>query len=230
MTDRTLIIVSRVAQSGNKLNREMVGAPRLWQGPPTEEWLVSRSKLLENVTVPSLHKITVPFHWIWRVHPDRRDQAQEIADRLWPTAILVDEEHTHPDIPGDKFTGIRLDADDALSASAVELLFHSDLGPSTLVSWQEGWKYRPDTGEVAEWAWGHKTQGPFLAVTLDDRDEMLDVPGPHNPARIGRDTITLQPGRSWLYTMHGDNVRGKWRNAKSLPDAESEDILARFGI
>lgn len=230
LVDRTLVVVTRVAQYGEKLDEEMVGITPMPRGAPSEEWVAERSITLEHVAAASLRLATVPFHWVWRVCEERRDQVQEISDRIWPDAILVDEELEHDAIPGEHFLGVRLDSDDAYLPSVIDSLPELDLEPSSIVTWQEGYKFRPDWVAVAEWAWGRKTQGGFLAVTLDGRPEMLDVPGPHNPARRGREHIVYQSGRSWLWTIHGANSRIDWGAAEALPREESEAVLEQFGI
>lgn len=225
MADRALIVVTRVAQGGDKLSNELAGGPPL-PAVPSEEWLARRSVFLENITAVALRRVERPFTWVWRVHPERHDQAQEIADRIWPDAVLVDEELTHDAVAPDSehFLGVRLDADDALLPSALDSV-PLDLPKSTIVDWRRGWKYNALTGEVAEWQWSKRTQGPFLAVTLDGRERMLDVPGPHNPAREGRRHIHAITERSWIYTIHGDNVTSKWGEAEPLPKEEADRIL-----
>lgn len=228
--DRALVIVTRVAQGGDKLRYELAGGPPL-PPVPSEEWLARRAVLLESITAAALRKVTVPFSWVWRVHPGRHDQAQEIADRIWPDAVLVDEELTHDAVApdADSFIGVRLDGDDAILPERIdELLTRYEHKVSTLVNWRCGWKFNWETGAVAEWEWKTRTQGPFLAVTQEGRERMLDVPGPHNPAREGRKHIRHIEERSWLYTMHGDNVTSKWGGAEPLPDERASEVVRRF--
>lgn len=224
--DRALIVVTRVAQGGDKLRHELAGGPPL-PAVPSEDWLARRAVLLEEITAAALRKVSVPFTWVWRVHPERREQAQEIADRIWPTAVLVDEELTHDAVAPDdhNFLGVRLDGDDALLPERLDEIVAQPLRPSTIVNWWSGWKYNRNTGEVAEWEWPKRRQGPFLAVTLDGREEMLDVPGPHNPARERRSNLVHVNSRSWIYTMHGDNVTSKWRSPEVLPPGEAATVL-----
>jgi hypothetical protein len=227
--DRALLVVTRVAQGGDKLRHELAGGPPL-PAVPSEDWLARRSVLLERITASSLRKVNAPFTWIWRVHPERHDQAQEMADRIWPSAVLVDEELTHDAVAPEhnNFIGVRLDADDALIPERLNELAAMDLSPYTLVNWWCGWKFNWNTGEVAKWEWPKRRQGPFLAVTQEGRSRMLDVPGPHNPARDGRHHIRHVDERSWIYTMHGDNVTSKWRGAKPLSDPGT--ILEEAGV
>lgn len=229
MADRALIVVTRVAQGGDKLSNELAGGSPL-PPVPSEEWLQRRSVLLEQITAKALRRVTVPFTWVWRVHPDRRDQAQAIADRIWPDAVLVDEELTHDAVApnAERFIGIRLDGDDALLPERIDALADRDLPPSTLINWWCGWKHNWNTGDAAEWEWPKRRQGPFLAVTLDGREQMLDVPGPHNPAREGRQHLIHVNERSWFYTIHSDNVTSKWCDAEPLPNDRAEVVRRRF--
>ena len=226
---RALVVVTRVAQGGEKLRHELAGGPPL-PSVPSEQWLERRSVLLEAITATALRRVRTPFTWVWRVHPERREQAQEISDRIWPRAVLVDDELTHDAVApdADSFLGIRLDGDDALDPRCIDRIAARRLPPSTLVNWWAGWKFNWHTGEVAEWEWPKRRQGPFLAVTQEGRERMLDVPGPHNPAREGRQNVVHIDGRNWLYTMHGDNVTSRWRGPETLPTTEAEAVLARF--
>lgn len=221
------------------MKRALVVVTRLgwaWNGRvPCEDAVAAREELLRRVTAASLRQVQASFDWVWLVAPERREQVQEIANRVWPSAVLVaedgDEEAIAPDATA--FAVARLDSDDAYMPLALEDLADMDLDPNTIVNWTCGWQLDWAHGWLAERGWALRTQGGFLAVTSEGREripEMLLTGGPHTKAREGRRLITVLD-RSWVRVNHGANTSTKnWPGLPCLPDAHRDEILSMAGI
>jgi hypothetical protein len=207
-----------------------------WAGVvPDEIWVAERAELLERVTAAALRKVTVPFEWVWLVAPERYEQVREIADRVYPPAVLVacdaDSETIAPH--ASRFVVARVDSDDAYMPEALERLAAMSLEPQTLINWPNGWQLDWRRGWLGERGWALRTQGGFLAVTSEGRENiptMLLTGGDHNTARAGRTVIHVEE-RSWLRVNHDRNLSTKrWPDLPVLGEAEHDTILARAGI
>lgn len=241
MSERALIIVSRVASGTTRgdgfadlspENRNRAG--QVNDDPaatyPSEQWLRERSKILAEVTVPAMRKVTVPFTWVWRTCPERCEQVEELRDELFPAAIVTDDvcltdDAVAPD--AERFLTVRLDSDDALLPDALDEAAGLDLAPSTLVNWWRGWRLRWETGEIGPWFWKLRVQGPFMGLTHESREQMLQAGVPHTYAREGRKHIHSIKRRSWLQTIHGRNQLSAWKVEHTLRDPREVRELFR---
>lgn len=244
MPERALIVVSRVAsgEAGDGFadlspeNRARAG--QVNEDPskpyPSEKWLEARAEIMERVTVPAMRRIRVPFTWVWRSAPERLDQAREIAARLFPAAVVLDDkaltaDEVAPDT--DSFLTVRLDSDDALRPAALDEVMMRDLAPGTLVNWWEGWQFDLASGMVAPKFWKLRHQGPFLGVTHEGRESMLEAGVPHTHARQGRSEIVSIDGRNWVQTLHDRNQLSRWRgDGAALTPAQAAAVLGEYGI
>lgn len=219
---RRLVVVTRVGWA--------------WAGEvPSERWVAEREELLDRVTAASLRRMRAVFDWVWLVAPERCEQVKEIADRVYPAAVLVakdsDAEAIAPDIS--RFVVARVDSDDAYLPEALEHLMMMSLEPDTLVNWPHGWQLDWRNGWLGERGWAAHVQGGFLAITSEGRENvptMLLTGGNHNKARRGRRVIHVEE-RSWIRVNHDLNLSSKrWPNIPVLPQMERDAILARAGI
>lgn len=242
MSERALIVVSRVASSmdgdgfADLSEENKLRAGRVNDDPskryPSEGWLAGRARILERVSVPAMRLVSVPFTWVWRACPERRDQAREIADGLFPEAVVTDDrsltcDEVAPD--AERFLTVRLDSDDAIRPGALDEVMVGDVAPGSLVNWWAGWQWCLDTGRMAEKEWPLRTQGPFLGVTHEGRGEMLQSGIPHSYARQGRRVVHVD-GRNWVQTLHGRNQLSRWSGREELSPARRRRQLAVFGI
>lgn len=202
MTDRALIVVSRVAA--------------VWKGrAPTEQWVANREHLLRDVAAAAMSDVKTPLVWVWRVTKSRQDQAREIADRVWPDAVIVNKEATLDDVwpDRDRFITFRLDSDDAWIPAEIDRWANTELEDSTLVNFGYGWQLDWADGRVANSQWQNPAQqGPFLAVTHESRDRMFGVGGNHaTEARASRKHVVHVRRRSWVQVVHEGNIKNVWR-------------------
>jgi hypothetical protein len=173
----------------------------------------------------------MPFDWVWLVAKERREQVQEIANRVCPAVILVAEDADADAIAPDAsaFLVARLDSDDAYMPAALEEAAQLNLDPDTLVNWTCGWQLDWEHGWMAERGWALRNQGGFLAITSEGRKnmaEMLLTGGDHTQARNGRHVITVLD-RSWIRVNHDSNMSTKhWPNLPVLADSERDWVLA----
>ena len=217
---RALVVSTRIAVS--------------WLGvPPAEEWVTARAEFLRCVTAASLERVSVPVDWVWVAAPEREAQVREMAKEIYPRAIIV-REHSKRDIeeiaPESSFVLVRLDSDDAFLPEALDQVVAMELEPKTLVDWPCGWQLDWNSGRLGEWAWPHDDQGPFLAVTVEDRKSLLRTSlGPHRNARQDRHVVTI-PTRSWVQVIHGESTRNDWRCQNALSPESCDEILRRTGV
>lgn len=239
---RALIVVSRVAsgEAGDGFadldpeNRARAGKVNddPTAGYPSEEWLTERAKIMERVTVPAMRRVAVPFTWVWRSAPERREQVAEIAQRLYPAAVVTDDVSLTSDAvapDASSFLTVRLDSDDAILPSALDAAAEMDLSPNTLLNWWRGWRLNWGTGQVMTAFWKLRVQGPFMGITHESRQRMLASGIPHTYAREGREVVSVEE-RSWVQTIHGLNQLSKWRGEDLLPDDVAVAVLKRGGI
>ncbi len=217
---RTLVVVTRMGWG--------------WQGGiPSEDWVAARESMLARVTVPAVKNVKAPLVWVWLVAPERYEQVREIADRLYPEAILVAHDPDAEAIPGDEFVVARVDSDDAYMPEAMERLAEMELPPKTLVNWRAGWQLDVRGDPVmAERTYPLHVQGPFLAITSEGRENipaMLLTNGPHGKARRGHDVVHIDE-RSWIIGIHDLNTSSHWRNLPPITDECRAEVLRRFGI
>lgn len=238
---RELIVVSRVASSKrgdgfadlspeNQLRAQATNSPG--KDFPSARWLTERSKILARVTVPAMERVTVPFTWVWRVCDERREQAEKLRDKLFPQAVVLDDRClTAPEVApdADRFLTVRLDSDDALLPAALDEIAGRNIPPGSIVNWAAGWEWNLNTGEVAAKEWPRRVQGPFLGLTHEGRDEMLQAGVPHTYAREGRRVVTVG-GRNWVQTLHGRNQLSRWQGREVCSAERARRVLAPFGI
>lgn len=236
MSDRSILIVTRVAVSGDHSRADLDPGPReraQLAGPgdlPTEEYVAERFKIIERVAAPAIDRIQARADWVWLTCPERHDQVAENASRLKSSPWVLDQDEPYiPDLAfTDKWITVRLDSDDAIRPSAIDALEHMDLPPMSLVNWHSGYQLNWETGQVGMKEWKLRTQGPFLAVTNDSAGDMLNFGGPHTYARGGRHAIHV-PGRNFVMTIHDHNQLSKFSPARVLDWEESGEALAEFG-
>lgn len=229
-----MIVVTRVAEGQSVLGDVEPGQRRrelVVPEVPSEEWVASRVEILDRVTAAALRLVQVPFTWVWRTAPERFDQVAEIAERIYPSAVVLGSEQTSDAVApdADSFLTVRLDSDDALLPQAMDAAAAMQLPPRALVNWIRGWQLGWPSGEVAPWHWPRRRQGPFLAVTHEDRDLMLDAGIPHGTARQGRTVVEVED-RSWLQTIHGRNQMNRWRKQEPLGPEDADEVLGAAGI
>lgn len=241
MSDRALIVVSRVASGAagdgfadlSPENRKRAGKTNddPTAGYPSEEWLIERAKIMEAVTIPAMRRVTLPFTWVWRTAPERREQVDEIAARCYPDAVVTDDvclthDAVAPD--ADRFLTVRLDSDDAIMPDALDAAAGLELPPDRLVNWWEGWRLNWNTGQVMTAFWKLRVQGPFMGITHESRETMLASGIPHTYAREGRQVVNVD-GRAWIQTIHGLNQLTKWRGDELLSGEAAAVVLDRAG-
>lgn len=242
MSDRAIIVVTRFVVGGDEglgdLNPTNKRRAQLAQGPgesyPSAEYVADRAQVLEGISAAALSKVTVPFDWVWLCCPERLEQVVEVSDRVMPKVTVVEQGGMAPDTlapDSERFVTIRLDSDDALIPAAVDRLLEMDLEPNTLVNWWQGYQLNWNTGEVANKEWPLRLQGPFLAVTHESRNDMLNFGGPHTFAREGRKVLNVE-GRQWVQTIHDRNQLSKWRPLSDdvLGWKQCGEVLRQFGI
>lgn len=199
---RQLVVVTRVAAR----------SPGLGDGRriPTVEWVAGREELLRLFPAAAM-AATPDIPWVWLTVPERLDQVREIADRVYPAAIVRTTRRGEvPEIPGDTFMVARLDSDDAWTPEALRLMAELDLPARHLVNFPCGWQIDPRTGQTGLLDVPEERQGPFLAITRESRDRMLDFGGSHLRARKNRTVLTVRK-RAWIQTVHGGNLANEWR-------------------
>lgn len=239
---RALIVVSRVASSkagdgfADLSPENAARAGKVNDDPtkdyPSEEWLAERAKIMERVTVPAMQRVQAPFTWVWRSAPERREQVEEIAARLYPDAVITDDrcltcDAAAPD--AERFLTVRLDSDDALLPKTLDAAAEVELPPDSLLNWWRGWRLNWSTGQVMTAFWKLRVQGPFMGLTHESRDTMLASGIPHTYAREGRSVVSVEE-RSWVQTIHDRNQLSKWRGEELLSPEDAEAVLARGGI
>lgn len=219
------------------VNRALVVVTRVgwaWAGVvPSEEWVAAREDLLRRVTAAALLRVGVPLDWVWLVAPERREQVLEMACRLRPIPTIVASDKDAEAVAPwhDQFLVARIDSDDAYLPEALENAADMELPPDTLVNWPCGWQLDWATGRMQERSWSRRTQGPFLAITSEGREnipEMLITGGPHGGARAGRCVARLTEP-SWVLTIHGGSTNS-WHNIPPIPECERDLVLAQMGI
>jgi len=220
--NRALVVVTRVGWAWSVV-------------VPSEEWIAARETLLDRVTTAALKRVEVPFSWVWLVCPERYEQVREIADRLYPQAILVAQDSDSEAIaPNDSaFVVALVDSDDAYHHRALEEVSMMDLGPDTLVNWPNGWQLDWRRGWLSERGWTLRNQGGFLAITSEGRENvstMLLTGGNHTKARKGRHVVTVD-SRSWVRVNHNLNVSSThWPDRPMLSDEKRASVLSEVGI
>ncbi len=217
-SSRTLIVKTQVAER--------------WSGVlPTTEWLAGREPLIAGVTAAALRRVTVPFTWVWTTAPELREQVVAMAERVFPAAVVVDsgEVPSAAAIGDGQYLTVRLDSDDAILPSAIDALADLRLDRGWMVDWPKGWMLDWATGRVAEREWPWRRQSPFLALTHERRETVLDLCRDHSVAREGRMRLVVAE-RSWLQTIHGGNQMNKWRGAEPVDEDTRKRVLTDYGI
>lgn len=236
MGDRHLVVVTRVAEGGNRFDGE---TDHELPAVPSERWVAGRAVLLERVTAAALRRVRSPLTWVWRTHPDRAGQVRTIAGRVWPGAVVIEDGTlTRDDVAPDAtaFLVVRLDADDAIHPQQLDRVARTRLAPGTIVNWHRGYKLNWLTGQVRPCEWPLRHQGPFMAYTQESRAAMFHVRGDHGNARTDAYPNLLNIGaRSWLWTWHGSNMMNKWPGRRwattpDVPEAQAQEVLASMGV
>lgn len=231
MTDRALVVITRVAVGRQVMAPEARRIEGRLADVPSEEWVAQRAVLLERVTAAALRRVTVPFTWVWRAVPERQEQIREIASQVFPDAVVLGDEESSDAVAPDaeSFLTVRVDSDDALLPEAIEGVAGREFPPDTVVDWRRGWKLDWHAGCVAPHEWPARTQGPFFALAHGGRERMLYTGARHNDARRGRH-VTSITDRSWIQVIHGGNAMNRWRQAEPLSEVEARIVLERTGI
>lgn len=232
MADRALVVVTRVAQGRQTLAPEARRVQDTLPAVPSEEWVASREQLLGRVVAAAIRRVRVPLRWVWRTVPERHDQVADIARRVYPEAVLVDQESASDAVWPDatRFLTVRLDSDDAFLPAALDLAAGLEVEAGTIVDWWQGWQLDWPSGRLAARCWPRHLQGPFLALAHDTRAGMLDVGGPHDQVRTGHRWVTVEE-RSWIQVVHPDNLMNRWRaHGPPLGVQETRRVLEQAGI
>jgi hypothetical protein len=210
---RTIVLVTRIAIT--------------WAGKvPDSNWLDSRLDMLHTVGIPAFARIRSDVTWVWRTAPEHRSRLTREA-RIDDRIVVVDEHDKDARrIPGHEFLVARVDSDDAWLPAAFDELTAVSVPHPAIVDYQDGWQLKWSTGQVAEATYRGRWQGPFLAVTQDRRDRMLDTGGQHTTAHIGRRRIRPET-RGWLQIIHSANIANEWRG---IPVRHPRHVLDQFGV
>jgi hypothetical protein len=192
-------------------------------GLPDEKWIRRRAALLGRFTLPSLeHSGWSGLRWALLVDPGTFEPAWRalapVLDRCRYTQPAIVRVEGEPGartaisddleplgLTADRILSIRLDTDDALLPGVIGRItaVAASAPPRTLVDLYSGYQYDTGTGLMRTDVRG--SQGPFLAVVNDRRDNPLDAPELHGAARHDRDVRHLH-GRSWIQVIHDGNV------------------------
>lgn len=228
MDPRAVVVVTRVAV-------------KFGENRPTPEWTARRFPLLWRISQPSVSRMPYDVAWVWTCTPERYDQVAEAADAIaipnGSVAVLpVEEMFESPDIaslaschPGaERFLTFRLDADDAYLPSAIGGL--ENIEDHTIVDFANGYLWN---GRRMR-RFGSAKQGPFLALSNNGRENMVNQGGQHRQAREGRTVIRIERP-AWVQTVHGENVmtsmggqRVYWRTR--VGRRRRREVLSEAGI
>ena len=195
---------------------------------PSSQWLEAREALLDRVTAACVRCISVPVVWVWQVDAAHLERVRAMACRVYPGALVCEEEPPDGDMPFRSCATVRLDSDDAIMPKSIDSLLGMDMPSGTLVDWPCGYQLNWSTGAIGEWASPPRKQGPFLAI-FHERHHLFDIGGDHSEARCGRRHVVMR-GRHWLQTVHGGNLLNHWRDEAELPAEMRDAVLARAGV
>lgn len=237
MNNRAIVVVTRIAVAGaagrgdldpeNKERAQLAGPNDV----PTEEYVSDRFKIMERVAAPALKLCKRNINWVLLTCPERRDQVEELADKMCFTPWVADQDDNFVDdlVYTDKWITVRLDSDDAIRPGALDALHDVEPKAPALYNWAYGYQLNWLTGEVGLKSWPYRIQGPFLAISHESHKDMLDFGGPHTYAR--GDRIVHHVGdANFVMTIHERNQLSKFRPEHVLEWEAAGEALSEFGI
>ena len=189
---------------------------------PSEEWIRSRFALLKRIGAPGLVNTSHDVIWCLLADPATVELVEALVARhlnyrgFTTMVVLADGGEVNSgigitpleDLPIDEDGSItfRIDSDDGLLPGTVDRvvsrLANAPFG--TLINLPDGYQLGLERNQLRRLSIPLTRQGPFL-VLRRTRDDVFDVGGDHRDARTDRPVLHLR-GRSWIQTVHGDNV------------------------